>query len=282
MKRGKWENLNTDSLVNVLRRVGIESLILNVPFVCNSWYKASLSHLCWQRLVFPRMPSPNDSFPCDGFTPKLLDKYKIEGEFYVTSFIKSIVKRSDKSTTFLALPVSCTEEALFYVADECPNLRALVMPYELCFEDKIIPKLMSKWKALEILVLGSNLEMEEILAETVIHCKNLVAFAIISGYIEKRHASAMVNLLPNIKHLSLRHAHMERENLVMILKGCKELEYLDVSFCEGFNEGDGEILRLASHISTFKDKGSSSNDYYCEDDCCSFCYDGLFDGYCSD
>ncbi|KAF5935708.1 hypothetical protein HYC85_026837 [Camellia sinensis] len=249
--------------------VGIESLILNVPFVCKSWYKASLSHLCWQRLVFPRMPSPNDSFPCDGFTPKLLDKYKIEGEFSVTSFIKSIVKRSDKSTTFLALPVSCTEEALFYVADECPNLRAL------CFDYEIIPKLMSKWKALEILVLGSNLEMEAILAETVIHCKNLLAFAVISGYIEERHASAIVNLLPNIKRLSLRHAHMARENLVMILKGCKELEYLDVSFCEGFDKGDGEILKLASHISTFKDKGSSWDDYYCQDDCCSFRYNGF-------
>ncbi|KAI8004400.1 F-box/LRR-repeat protein [Camellia lanceoleosa] len=111
---------------------------------------------------------------------------------------------------------------------------------------------MSKWKALEILVLGSNLEIEEILSETVIHCKNLVAFAVISGHIEERHASAIVNLLPNIKYLSLRHAHMARENLVMILKGCKELEYLDVSFCGGFDEGDGEILKLASHISTIR------------------------------
>ncbi|THG17007.1 hypothetical protein TEA_026052 [Camellia sinensis var. sinensis] len=156
------------------------------------------------------------------------------------------------------------------------------MPYESCFEDEIIPKLMSKWKALEILVLGSSLEMEEILAETAIHCKNLVAFAVISGYIEERHASAIVNLLPNIKRLSLRHAHMARENLVMILKGCKELEYLDVSFCEGFDEGDGEILKLASHISSFKDKGSSLDNYYCEDDCSSFRYDGFFDGYWSE
>ncbi|KAL7177309.1 hypothetical protein ACSBR2_030628 [Camellia fascicularis] len=258
MKRGKWENSNTDCLVNVLGRVGIGSLILNVPFVCKLWYKASLSHLCWQRLVFPRMPSANDS-------------YFVSLATYFVSIcnIPHFIKHCNISHICLLFTM-------------CPNLRALVMPYELCFEDEIIPKLMSKWKALEILVLGRNIEMEEILVETVIHCKNLVAFAVISGHIEERHASAIVNLLPNIKHLSLRHAHMARENLVMILKGCKELEYLDVSFCEGFDEGDGEILKLTSHINTFKDKGSSLDDYHCEDDCCSFRYDGLFDGYCSD
>ncbi|KAL7177306.1 hypothetical protein ACSBR2_030625 [Camellia fascicularis] len=47
--------------------------------------------------------------------------------------------------------------------------------------------------------------------------------------------------------------------------GCKELEYLDVSDCLGFNEGDSEILKLASRIRTFKHKDSHVPDG-CDDD----------------
>ncbi|KAL7177290.1 hypothetical protein ACSBR2_030609 [Camellia fascicularis] len=41
-----------DCLVNVLGRVGIESLLIDVPFVCKSWYKATESPLCWRQLDF--------------------------------------------------------------------------------------------------------------------------------------------------------------------------------------------------------------------------------------
>ncbi|KAL7177283.1 hypothetical protein ACSBR2_030602 [Camellia fascicularis] len=49
MEGRKWEELNMDCLVNVLGRVGIESLILDIPFVCKSWSKATLSSLCCDR-----------------------------------------------------------------------------------------------------------------------------------------------------------------------------------------------------------------------------------------
>nr|CAN63346.1 hypothetical protein VITISV_012622 [Vitis vinifera] len=37
MEGRKWEELNMDCLVNVFQRVGMESLLLDVPFVCKSW-----------------------------------------------------------------------------------------------------------------------------------------------------------------------------------------------------------------------------------------------------
>ncbi|CAL5416383.1 unnamed protein product [Camellia sinensis] len=203
MEGGKWEDLNMDSLVNVFGRVGIESLLLDVPFMCKSWYKATLSPLCWRLLDFSKISL--DSWFYDESISRLLDKYQLYDKLSVSAFIKFVVKRSARFATFLLLPDCCTEEALLYVADE-------------------------------------------FLAQINIHCKNYIGLAIVRAHVEQDEALAIVTLLPNIKQLFLRHAYMEKENLMMILQGCKELEYFDVRHCIGFDEGDDEILKLASHI----------------------------------
>ncbi|KAF5940465.1 hypothetical protein HYC85_021632 [Camellia sinensis] len=144
-----------------------------------------------------------------------------------------------------------------------------------------IPILISKWTNLEILRLGGTFQMQEVLAQINIHCKNFIGLAIARAHVEQDEASAIVTLLPNIKQLFLRHAYMEKENLVMILQGCKELEYFDVRHCIGFDEGDDEILKLASRIRTFKDEGSMLYDY--DDDYCpTYRVDGFHDGDFSD
>ncbi|KAI8003710.1 F-box/LRR-repeat protein [Camellia lanceoleosa] len=177
MEGRKWEELNMDCLVNVLGRVGIESLLLDIPFVCKSW---------------------------------------------------------------------------------CPNLRTFVLPYGLPYEHMLkIPNLINKWKSLEYLTLcASCFQLQEIIYQISIHCNNFVGLGVPNAYIGKSDASAIATLLPNIKELDLRCANIEKESLVMIFKGCKELEYVDVSDCEGFDEGDIDILKLASHIRTFKPEGS--------------------------
>lgn len=38
--------------MNVFGRVGMRSLLLNVPFVSKSWHRVSLDPSCWQRLIF--------------------------------------------------------------------------------------------------------------------------------------------------------------------------------------------------------------------------------------
>ncbi|KAF5936619.1 hypothetical protein HYC85_024125 [Camellia sinensis] len=144
----------------------------------------------------------------------------------------------------------------------CPDLRALQLPQDLPDDHMLqIPILISKWKNLEILWLGGTFQMQEVLAQINIHCKNFIGLAIARAHVEQDEASAIVTLLPNIKQLFLRHAYIEKESLVMILQGCKELEYFDVRHCIGFDEGDDEIFKLASRIRTFKDEGSMLYDY---------------------
>ncbi|KAI8004975.1 F-box/LRR-repeat protein [Camellia lanceoleosa] len=145
-----------------------------------------------------------------------------------------------------------------YLGLRCPNLRTFVLPYGLPYEHMLkIPNLINKWKSLEYLTLGAIcFQLQDIIYQISIHCNNFVGLGVPDAYIGKSDASAIATLLPNIKELDLRCANIEKEYLVMILKGCKELEYVNVSYCEGFDEGDIDILKLASHIHTFKPEGS--------------------------
>ncbi|KAL7177310.1 hypothetical protein ACSBR2_030629 [Camellia fascicularis] len=82
--------------------------------------------------------------------------------------------------------------------------------------------------------------MEEILAQINIHCKNFSGFSAFHANIKKDEAT-IVTSVPHI---------------VFGVKGCKKLVYFDVTDCKAFDCSDDEILKLASHIKTFKDEGS--------------------------
>jgi len=153
----KWDVLNMDCLANIFGRVGIESMLLDVPFVCKSWSKVTLRPLCWRRLVFPGMSQ--GPWYYNFFTYRLMEEYQVlgVGVFPITSFMKSVINRSRRSATVVALPSCCTEEALVYVAEECPDLRNLELRYHLGMElMRKIPNLISTWKNLEHLILQGS------------------------------------------------------------------------------------------------------------------------------
>lgn len=266
MEGRKWEELNMDCLVNVFRRVGMESLLLDVPFVCKSWYKASLDPKCWESLIFPKYIKPDNIWENSPLGERLMMEY--QESFCVTAFIKSVVARSQRRATVLTLPICCTEEALEYAANESPSLKALRLHDDLLFKKStIIPKLISKWKNLEMLSLGSRHNMEEILAQISLHCNNFIMLFAPQIYVGKDEATAIVTSLPNLKYLVLKGSTIEWENLVMVLQGCKKLLRLDVRKCIGFEENDAEILALASHIPTFMCEGSIYEEYDTYIDC---------------
>ena len=139
----------------------------------------------------------------------------------------------------------------------CPELKTLKLNADLPNKQRrIIPRLIPKWKNLEVLVLDRRHRMKEILAQIALHCDNfmrLSAPGINVGYWE---ASAIVTLLPNLRYLVLKGATIRQKRVVMILQGCKQLVHLDVRGCTGFDEDDAEILELASHIPSFMCEGS--------------------------
>ncbi|CAL2244344.1 unnamed protein product [Prunus armeniaca] len=138
MDERRWEDLQMDCLLKVLVKVGMESLLLDVPFVCKSGYKATLNPSCWQSLLFPDNECtefwPWDVFECPNFQ-NLMDRfaseYQIDGDrCSITTFLKFVINRSSGNATVLKLPKCCTIEAFEFAANVCPGLVTLSLPGE--------------------------------------------------------------------------------------------------------------------------------------------------------
>ncbi|XP_050383539.1 F-box protein SKIP1-like [Argentina anserina] len=301
----RWEDLDVDCLANVLARVGMESLLLSLPFVCKSWYAASLDPSCWNMLSFPDFePYPlfntvhNTNVEPKSFGVfynKFVEEYHIDNSrFSITGFIKLVVDRSKGKALELKLPRFCTEEALRYVADACPGIKRLSFSDDLVVfkHSQILPEVIGKWKLLEHLILGGNMEnlMEQfgvksgdylsrdfedkvlsldkelsldviparnknllqILVQVGIHCKRIRSLHILDVCVGEYEASAIVKGLPNLVFLTLARSRIERKALVMLLEGCKKLRCFDVRNCEGFQADGEELQKLGSHIKEFK------------------------------
>ena len=120
----RWEELDVDCLVSIFGRVGMESLLLDIPFVCKSWYKATLNPSCWQSLIFPELTTNPFGFNLeDGywstFIERFVNEYRlVESRFSATAFVKFVISRSKGKATGLRLPPCASEDALRYAADE--------------------------------------------------------------------------------------------------------------------------------------------------------------------
>ncbi|CAL2224747.1 unnamed protein product [Prunus armeniaca] len=136
----------------------MEALLLDVPFVCKSWYKATLNPSCWQPLIFPDNKCievwPWDVSECLDFQ-NLMDRfaseYHIDGDrCSVTAFLKFVINRSIVNSTVLKLPKCCTVEVLEFVANVCPGLVTSSLPGDLLDSKHMILELIGKWKNLEV------------------------------------------------------------------------------------------------------------------------------------
>lgn len=233
MEMRKWVDLNIDLLVEIFVRVGTESLLeYNTPFVCKSWYQASLVPNCWETLVFPKF------YCCD-------------------EFVKSIVDRSQGTPSHIVFQSQCPKQGLLYISQKCPDLKKLYMWQDKQHDDPLTGDLICNWKKLEFLQIYRVKNLKQILESISIHCKNFVGLDCSYSYLLGAAVLAIVEFIPNIKHLKLKFSNLPKKYLVEILKGCKELNFLDVSNCMGFDANDAEILKLASHIRSFNCNGST-------------------------
>ena len=147
----------------------------------------------------------------------------------------------------------------------CPRLKGLAVGSYNEFINGIIVKFISKWKYLEMLKLGKY-DLKEIIPQIGLHCNNLIWLSAPYTYIGKDEASTLVSSLSKVKYLDLHGGDFEKEALVMILQGCKQLVHLDIRQSFGFDDDDAEILELASHIPAFKCEGSIITPDWLDDD----------------
>lgn len=106
-REGQWNNLPINCLVDIFQRLSLYELTLSVPFVCKSWYEASLDPTCWKILDF-RTINP---WPGGTFAEEFKRAYRLD-EYQIRRFLNFIMHRSCKLSVLLMdspsrpLPVS--------------------------------------------------------------------------------------------------------------------------------------------------------------------------------
>ncbi|KAK1372367.1 hypothetical protein POM88_028560 [Heracleum sosnowskyi] len=254
MEERKWENLSSDCLVNIFKRLDLEMLLLDVPLVCKHWYQTLLNPLCWQKLVFPF-----------DYTESRLENALEDEEESVPRAIKFVVRRSQGCAITLVFPIFTTLEGVMFVLKKCPALKFLAVPCYTLMEDEedIIGAVLGdpfvQRKSKDLLTYRNWSYILQIIDKICLHSKNFVGLSVKQAHITNMVASTIVSKLATIKCLVLNNAVFEEEeHLEMILLGGKELEVMYVRNCVGFDEDNKHILGLDSRIKDFRCEGSKA------------------------
>ncbi|KAH0458497.1 hypothetical protein IEQ34_013812 [Dendrobium chrysotoxum] len=247
----KWEDLASDCLVCIFCFVGLEELTVALPFVCKSWYEASLDHRCWKNLHFRELDFRSGS----NFARIFMQEYGVRSSsFSFSAFMKMCVSRSRGSAVELTIPYivgASIQRDLIYASIKCPRLKVLALPSLIEKDEKKLPQLISKWKELEILeIRGTPNSSLKLLEQIRINCPNFIGLHLcgLFNIIETR---TIVRCMPRLKILVMNSSYLCKEDVMEILDGCKELEVFDISKCWGFVV-DNEILKKASKIKKFE------------------------------
>ncbi|PKA66007.1 F-box/LRR-repeat protein [Apostasia shenzhenica] len=247
----RWEELPLDCLVQIFCKLGMEDLALFAPFVCKSWHRACLDPQCWKNLDFREL----DFSAGSRFVGDFKRLYGVHS-FSFSAFMKLCLARSHGSAVELAIPFilgASLQEDLISASIECPRLKVLALPSLLLKDEKKLPELMRKWKELQILELTwKQFSFPEIMEAIKTNCPNFVGLHL-CGFFTAAEAHAIARCAPKLKILVVSASFLRREDLMVILDGCRELEVVDVSGCGGFAAAnDREILNKAAGIKRFE------------------------------
>nr|XP_011461970.1 PREDICTED: F-box/LRR-repeat protein At3g48880-like [Fragaria vesca subsp. vesca] len=278
-EKRRWEEMNEDCLANAFSRTGMKSLLLAIPFVCKSWYKASLSPECWTCLFFPDyVPTPllvstveeiemgPQSFGT--FYEKFIDEYGIDkSRFSITGFVKLVVGRSKGKATELELPMYGTKAALRYVANVCPLLRHLSFQDDLVIfkHSRILPQVIGKWKFLESLSLRPRLVVndeqkrdgncwtryfQELLAPDILSRNNVL----------ERIIAQIGTHCKHFRQLNLIQTHLHQDGALAIANFLPHLQIIVAVGCIIQRDSISTIVRGCKELRVFYAKESTGFD----------------------
>ncbi|XP_042380451.1 F-box/LRR-repeat protein At3g48880-like [Zingiber officinale] len=218
----RWDEMQADCLINIFRRLALGDLTVVVPFVCKSWYRASLDPSCWRRPNFRSL----DFTPWSPFSRAFALRYRLHSPLSFSAFLRFALHRSRGVVDQLAFPLSSAVSIhdLAYASVKCPRLKVLALPDNLMLEDDLrIPELVRRWKDLEHLEMETNpSSFLEAVAEIDRNFSRFVGLKV-RGLIGREDAKALARCLPELKHLELSKS-IDRKGLPRIPGGRRDSE----------------------------------------------------------
>ncbi|WOL10047.1 F-box/LRR-repeat protein [Canna indica] len=259
----RWEDMPADCLVAIFQRLALDDLTVGVPFVCKSWARAAREPGCWKVVDFRSL----DLMPWSEFPRRFVARHSSLHDFSFSALLRFVLGRARGSSSSVAelvfpLASAVSIDDLDYAAAKCPGLRRLALPDHLMLEDeRRVPELVGRWKDLEELEMESKpSSFSEIVAGIGRGCRRFARLRV-TGLITGEDARAVAEWLPELKCLELSKSYLTKEELEVILRGCRKLERVVVRNCLGF-AADEEVLKMGAGVKSFEHEGSKLLDDY--------------------
>ncbi|CAN4087788.1 unnamed protein product [Withania somnifera] len=223
----RWEDLDTDILVNIFQSLNLFERISVITPVCHAWLLASSDQLLWKTLDLSVLQSNFIRTQCEPYV--YVDS---QSDQKLTRLLNSCLNlsRGNILTLIFHYNLYVNDYQLTYTAARCPRLRRLVMPAWNKITRTEICRGIHIWEDLESLTMPSIEDPASVIKEIARSCRHFAELKIM-GPCDMLFASALVSFLPNLKVLSLRCTVLSKPALVMILEGLKELKVLNISHC---------------------------------------------------
>ncbi|XP_009149787.1 F-box/LRR-repeat protein At3g48880 [Brassica rapa] len=217
----RWEELDTDILVKIFHKFSVFELAR----VCSVWRTACCHPILWKTLDLSHMRSSFIKIPLEPYV--YVERRSDES---LTRILKLSMNLSGGNTRTLAFHFNLflSDDQLTYTAERCPGLRRLVLPAWNRIKMTGICKAIRIWKDLESLTMPSIANPPYLFTEIANNCSNFKELKIM-GPFEIFFADTLISCLPHLKTLILRCSSINREALIKILDGLKDLEVLNIS-----------------------------------------------------
>ncbi|XP_021759699.1 F-box/LRR-repeat protein At3g48880-like [Chenopodium quinoa] len=254
----RWEEMNHEILVSIMKRLGVLDLIFSICFVCKSWLDATLD------TFFP----PQDVFSLSDF-PLLLGSSSYNRRVQRRRFWRMVELHLNRDQarlhTKLVLPcIRLNKYGYLYIAKRLPSLRSLSLHMDSLRLRRPFLSVASYWKGLvEVECFGSCVKIVSELWNQI-HTLRLL------GEVQVTDAVVIARNFPRLTHLSLKKCTLMDNALSLILEGQKNLIYLDTTHallreknvCWA-KDWDEDLLLKASRVTQY---------LRCEMRNCRYCY----------
>ncbi|CAH8358743.1 unnamed protein product [Eruca vesicaria subsp. sativa] len=255
-----WGGLAPEILTNIISRLTIQERWTGPMFVRKSWLAVCRDPYLW---------SSFDLEPCFESYPESAQWWSPDFERKIDSMIRSVVDWSDGGLTEIRVR-HCSDHALSYAADRCPNLEALAIRSSPHVTDASMAKIAFRCRSLKELDISY---CHEISHDTLVmigrNCVNLTTLkrnlmdwsdssrrmgsVVPTEYLDAcpqdgdTEAEAIGKHMVNLERLEIQFSRLSAKGLALVCEGCPKLEYLDLFGCVHLSSRD-----IANNVSRLK------------------------------
>ncbi|XP_010540757.1 PREDICTED: F-box/LRR-repeat protein At3g48880-like isoform X2 [Tarenaya hassleriana] len=242
-----WANMEYDVLVKIFMTLNLMDLVYGVAGVCQSWRAAAHDPLLWEKIDF----TSSSSHPI--IARRVSYWADMHSRLRFKQMLKTIAKFSGDAVTrlYFSFYIYVDDKHITYATKRFPNIKWLALPGWNNINETTFIRSLAGWRNLESITFPSICSPTSVMKFLGEHCQNFTKLKMIHTF-DYSCAEAVVNLLPNLKVLSLRSSIVYKDALYHLVEHAPSLLALNVAHCLVFELDELPTYREIFEPVTYK------------------------------